>query len=192
VKRSGWANAFVDFNNDGWKDLFSANSHVTDNIEAFSEHRYRQPNSVFVNLRNGTFRDVSAQAGDDFQRSGAHRGAAFADFNGDGRIDIVVSRLGEPAELWINETDGAHHWIILKLEGTRSNRDGIGARVKIGDQHNHMTTSAGYASSSHFGIHFGTSHETIPSVEIRWPSGAVQEIESVKADRILRIREPAR
>jgi tetratricopeptide (TPR) repeat protein len=192
VKRSGWANALVDFNNDGWKDLFSANSHVTDNIEAFSEHRYRQPNSAFVNLRNGTFRDVSAEAGEDFQRAGAHRGAAFADFNGDGRIDIVVSRLGEPAELWKNETPTGHHWIILKLEGTRSCRDGIGTRVSIGDQHNHMTTSAGYASSSHFGVHFGIPHATIPKIEIRWPSGVVQVIESVKADRILRVHEPAR
>jgi hypothetical protein len=192
VQRSGWANGFVDFNNDGWKDLFSANSHVTDNIEAFSEHQYRQPNSIFVSLGNGTFRDTSEQAGEDFQRPGVHRGAAFADFNDDGRIDVVVSRLGEPAELWINETPSEHHWIILKLEGTESTRDGIGARVRIGEQYNDMTTSVGYASSSYLGVHFGVQQEIIPKIEIRWPGGAVQILENVKADRILRVRQPAR
>src|SRR2546430_92553 len=97
--RSGWGVGLVDLNNDGWKDVFSANSHVTDNIEKFSVDRYQQPNRVFANLGNGTFEDVSAAAGPDFQAPRAHRGAAFADFNHDGKVDVVVSSLGGPAEL---------------------------------------------------------------------------------------------
>src|SRR5213078_4283256 len=111
------------------------------------------------------FRDVSDEAG--LTLSAAHRGAAFADFNGDGRIDAVVSSLGEPAELWENVTADAGNWIIVKLIGSRSNRDAIGARIRIGSQHNHMTTSVGYASSSYVGVHFGLGKESTVQLEIR-------------------------
>ncbi|PYV23132.1 MAG: hypothetical protein DMG24_14775, partial [Acidobacteria bacterium] len=131
ANRSGWSVGMFDFNNDGWKDVFSANAHVTDNIESFSADRYQQPNSVFANLGNGQFADVSADAGPDFQTPRAHRGAAFADFNRDGKIDVVVSSLGGPAELWENVSPESNHWMTLRLEGTRSNRDGIGARIRI-------------------------------------------------------------
>ena len=184
-----------DFNNDGWKDLFTANSHVNDRVELFESARYKEPNGVYLNLganpgrriRSGQFRDVSAAAGQVTAR--AHRGSAFADLNGDGRIDVVVSCLGEPAEVWQN-LGPAGNWIILKLEGVRSNRDGIGARIRIGDQYNQMTSAVSYASSSHAGVHFGLGKlARIPKIEIRWPSGVVQVLEDVKVNQVLSVRE---
>jgi hypothetical protein len=192
ARRSGWAAAFVDWNNDGWKDLFTANAHVTDNIEAFSADRYRQPNSVFVNLGNGTFADASREAGADFQQAAAHRGAAFADFDNDGRIDAAISVLGGPAELWQNVSPQSH-WIALKLEGTRSSRDAIGALVRVGTQSNHMTSALGYASSSHGPVHFGLARaEWLEQIEIVWPGGVRQTLRDVRADQVLHVREPAR
>lgn len=191
IRLSAWSNGFFDFNNDGWKDLFTANSHVNDLIELFEATEYKQPNSIFLNQGDGTFRDVSQQVGQAFQTPRAHRGSAFGDLDGDGRIDIVVTSIEEPTELWKNTSPGAQHWILLKLEGTRSNRDGIGARVRIGSQYNTMTSAVGYASSSHTGVHFGLGKTSrIPGIEILWPSGTVQKLADVKADQVLHVREP--
>ena len=186
--RSGWGNGFFDFNNDGWKDLFTANSHVNDIIEQFEATQYRLPNSLFLNAGDGTFRDVSREAG--FTESHAHRGSAFADFNNDGRVDIVVTSLGEAAELWQNVTEAAGNWLIVRLHGVKSNRDGIGARIRIGTQHGQMTSAVSYASSSHFGVHFGLgSAKKADSIEVRWPSGKLQTLSGVEANRIVDIRE---
>jgi hypothetical protein len=191
ASHGGWSAAIYDLNNDGWKDLMSTNSHADDNVKIFSPYHYRQPNSIFANLGDGTFWDVTAQAGSDFQVPRAHRGAAFADFNNDGRIDAVVSCLQDQAELWQNVSPVANNWIILRLVGTRSNRDGIGARVRIGRQWNHMTTAMGYASSSHFGVHFGLGKTVrIDEIEIRWPSGIVQVLRDVAPNQRLEVKEP--
>ena len=191
--RAGWGNGLFDFNNDGWKDLLTANSHADDNVEQLAAAHYRQPNSIFANLGDGTFWDVSATVGNDFQVPRAHRGCAFADFNNDGKIDVVVSSLQDTAELWQNVSPGKNNWIILKLIGTKSNRDGIGARVRIGKQYNHMTSSVGYASSTHFGVHFGLGRiSKVDEVEIRWPSGIVQVLHDVPPNQRLQIREPER
>ena len=191
IGRSGWSTGFFDLNNDGWKDLFTTCSHVDDNVGMFQATRYEQPNGIFANLGDGTFWDVSTQAGDDFQVPRPHRGCAFADFDNDGKIDVVVASLQDRAELWENVSPDPNHWIILKLTGTKSNRDGIGARVRIDKQYNHMSSSCGYASSSHFGVHFGLGKVAkIPSLEIRWPSGIVQVLRDVKANQILEVREP--
>lgn len=193
ASRGGWSAGMVDLNNNGWKDLVSTNSHADDNVEQFSAYQYRQPNSIYVNLGDGTFWDVTAEVGKDFQVPRAHRGCAFADFNNDGKIDMVVSSLQDSAELWQNVSPDDNHWIILKLVGTRSNRDGIGARVRIGKQHNHMTTAVGYASSSHYGVHFGLGKTArIEEIEIRWPSGIVQTLRNVAPDQRLEVREPAK
>jgi hypothetical protein len=189
--RSGWSNGFFDFNNDGWKDLFTANSDVNDLIDLFQATHYKQPNSLFANLGNGTFEDVSEEAGLTISR--AHRGSAFADFDNDGKIDVVVSALGEPAELWQNVSPDVNHWLMLKLIGTRSNRDGIGAKVRLGSQSNHMTTAVGYASSSSQGVHFGTGKlEKIDQIEIRWPSGTVQMLRNVATNQVLEVHEPSK
>ncbi|HEY3128666.1 MAG TPA: CRTAC1 family protein [Acidobacteriota bacterium] len=190
VKLSGWSNGFFDFNNDGWKDLFTANSHVNDRIESFEATKYKQANAVFANMGDGTFRDMSTVAGESFQTARAHRGSAFADFNNDGRIDVVVSALGEPAELWENISPPEYHWLVIKLTGSASNRDGIGARVRIGNQTNIMTSAVGYASSSHSGVHFGLGKaEKVDKLEIFWPSGKVQVLKDVNTNQELQIRE---
>jgi enediyne biosynthesis protein E4 len=188
---SGWATLFVDLNNDGLKDLFTANSHVNDRVESFEAAVYKQPNSVFLNMSGGKFRDGSADAGQDFRSTAAaHHGAAAADFNADGRIDIAVSALGAQAELWENTTAAPGHWIVLKLIGTRSNRDAIGARITIGNQTRTVTSASGYVSSSDPRAHFGLGDtKTIDRIEIVWPSGTKQVVEKVTADRVLTITE---
>ncbi|HTS64832.1 MAG TPA: CRTAC1 family protein [Candidatus Acidoferrales bacterium] len=188
IKHSGWGLGLFDFNNDGWKDLFTANAHVNDRVEEFEPAVYRERNAVLVN-NGGKFEDASDAAGLALVK--AHRGAAFADLNGDGRIDAVVSALGEPAELWENVSPQAQHWIVFRLVGTKSNRDGIGARIRVGNQYAEMTTTAGYASSADCGVHFGLgSLETVKQIEIRWPSGIVQTLQNVKADQVLTVTEP--
>ena len=194
---SGWSNAIVDLDNDGWKDLVVARSNVMDNIEQVSKHfRYAEPNAVFRNLRNGQFQDVSATAGADFTRPAPHRGLAYGDLDNDGRMDLVVTALGAPVTVLRNVTETRNHWILLKLAGTRSNRMGIGAQIRLttGDGrklYNEVTTSTGYAASSDPRVHFGLGDSrVIREIEIRWPSGTRQLLENVNADQILAVTEP--
>ena len=189
VKASGWCTAFVDIDNDGWKDIFTANSHVNDRIGDFEAIDFKQANSLFLNDGRGGFRDATAAAG----LGGAvatHRGCGIADFDGDGRLDVVVLALGGPAELWKNDSAPDRRWLTIRLTGTRSNRDGIGARVVVGNQVRTMSTAVGYASSSHAGVHFGLgSASEVARVEVQWPSGTKQIVERVKTNQILEIKE---
>jgi hypothetical protein len=187
---SGWSNGIFDFDNDGHKDLFAANGDVQDNTEVYSSRKSRLPNLLLVNDGRGKFRAVSVG------EAALHRGAAFADLDGDGRIDAVVTRIGERPLLLRNEMGAGRHWIGFKLRGHRSNRDGIGARVEIETpegrrQWNHATTSVGYSSSSSAVVHFGLgSAARVAWVRIRWPSGQEQTLRDVEADRYLRVEEP--
>jgi hypothetical protein len=191
IRRSGWSNLLADFDNDGWKDLFTANSHVNDRVDAFEAHAYREPNSLLWNARNGTFRDVSGELGPEFQTARAHRGAVAVDLDNDGRLEIVTTSLGDRIELWENRTPGANRWIALTLTGTRSNRDGIGAQIRIARQMHTMTTTAGYASSVHGAVHFGVGGaEAIDRIEVVWPAGTKHAIENVRTNQVLAIREP--
>ncbi len=196
---SGWGNGFADLDNDGWKDLFVARANVMDNIaEANPARRYGEPNTIFQNVGQGRFQDVSAQAGADFQREAAHRGVAFGDIFNTGRIDMVVSVLNGPAELFHNVSETGNHWILLKLTGTKSNRMAIGAQIKITAedgtvQWNEVTTAIGYASSSDPRVHFGLGkNKRLREIEIRWPSGIRQVLTDQDVDRILPIKEPAK
>ena len=192
-RHSGWGNGLYDFNNDGSKDLFTANSHVNDIIREFEDTTpYREPNSVFANRGDGTFQDVSGEAGVGFAGTmRVHRGCAFADFNRDGNVDVVVASLGEPAELWENVSPGERAWLNITLVGTLSNRDGIGAVIRVQGQSNAMTSAVGYASSSHDGVHFGLGgRDGGVDVEVRWPSGAVQILKDVRTSRVIELREP--
>ena len=189
LHHSGWGVGLFDFDNDGWKDLFTTNSHVNDRVELFEPAIYKEPNRVFRNARNGTFTDVSDSAG--LTGAKAHRGSGYADFDRDGRIDVVVSSLENEAELWHNESPSAGNWICLKLIGTKSNRDGIGAHVRVGNQANDMTSAVSYASGTLDGVHFGLGSATvIDKVEIVWPGGKRQVLENVKANQVLTVREP--
>jgi len=189
VKSSGWCAIAADFDNDGWKDLFTANSHVNDRIGDFEALEFRQPNSLFLNDGHGRFRDATSSAGLATTLA-AHRGCGVADFNGDGRLDLVVVSLGSPAELWQNDSSPAARWLIVRLAGTKSNRDGIGARVSVGKQVRTMTTAMGYASSSHAGLHFGLGNQTGPvRVDVQWPSGVKQVVEGVKPNQVVEIKE---
>jgi hypothetical protein len=190
ARLSGWGVALADFDNDGRKDLFTANAHVNDAIESFEAARYRLPNSVFANRGDGTFADASAASGDAFQVARAHRGLGVADLDGDGRLDVVTSALGEPAELWVNDGREGNAWLRVEPTGTRSNRDGIGAVVRVGAQANAMTAAVGYASSSHAGVHFGLGRTDKVDVEVTWPGGAVQRLAGVSANQVLRVHEP--
>lgn len=196
-RMTGWSNGVYDFDNDGWKDLFVARANVMDNIQqAIPAQAYPEPNSVFRNLGNGRFADVSAEAGPSFQIPGAHRGVAFGDLFNTGRIDAVVTSLGEPVKLFRNAGALGQHWLVLCLVGTRSNRMGLGARVRITtadgrQQWNHATTAVGYACSSDPRVHFGLGANTlVKEVEITWPSRTVQRLKDIAADQHLTIEEP--
>lgn len=194
-KVSGWGAGIYDFDNDGYKDLFSANSHVSENADLNPQQQYRQANSIFRNLRNGKFEDVSARIGPASQILAAHRGAAFGDLNNDGKVDVVVSAIGSPAEVLYNTSPEDTHWITLETIGTKSNRDGIGTRIKLTSQsgmvqYNEVSTAGSYASSSDKRVHFGLGPDKlIREIELRWPSGTRQILRNVKADQILKVVE---
>jgi hypothetical protein len=197
TEMSGWGNGIYDFDNDGWKDLFVARANVLDNIsELIPSRKYPESNSIFRNLGNGKFQEVSAAAGPDFQLEAAHRGAAFGDLDNDGRVDVVVSVLGGQVKLFHNISDTGNHWVLLKLVGTKSNRMGIGAQIHFTtedgrSQWNEVTTAVGYASSSDSRVHFGLGkNQRIKDLEIRWPSGIKQTLHDLAVDRILIIEEP--
>jgi len=196
MKMSGWGNGIYDFDNDGWKDLFVARGHVLDNSEQIMSWPYPQPNSILRNLGNGKFEDVSASVGPDFQILAVHRGAAFGDLDNDGRIDVVVTALNGQLEVFHNVTQNQNHWIELQLRGIKSNRMGIGARVKIvgqdgAKQYNHVTTSVGYSSSSDSRVHFGLGpgSANVREIEILWPSGIRQALRDIQGDRVVMIEE---
>ncbi len=194
---SGWSNGIVDLDNDGWKDLVVARGNVMDNIEQISGHfRYAEPNSVLRNLGNGRFEDVSTTAGADFIRPAPYRGLAYGDLDNDGRIDLVVTALGGPVRIFHNVTESHNHWLLLKLTGTKSNRMGLGAEVRLTTDngrtlYNEATTSTGYAASSDPRVHFGLGSSRIArEIEIRWPSGTRQLLHDVAVDRVLPVTEP--
>jgi len=192
--RSGWGAGIVDLNNDGWKDLFVACADVMDPGGNFRE-RVPMANAVFVNLKDGRFADGSADAGEQFARKAVHRGAAFGDIDNDGRIDVVVTSLDGALELWHNVSPTPNHWLLIKTVGTKSNREGMGAKIKVvtasGAQYNHVNTAVGYGGASDRRVHFGLGPDRVVSeLTITWPSGRVQTLKQVPADQILSVREP--
>lgn len=193
---TAWGVGIFDFDNDGKKDLFTSNSDILDNSMELAHRPFALPNRVFHNKGNLTFEDASATAGTSFLVAAPHRGAAFGDLNNDGRIDAVVTVLNGPPEIWMNRSNNRNHWLILKLVGVKSNRDGLGTTVKIttalGAQYNRATTALSYNSSSDKRVHFGLGTADIAeSIELAWPSGIKQVLKNVKADQILTVTESA-
>jgi hypothetical protein len=190
---SGYSANIADFDNDGWKDLFASRGDVQSPAMA-ETRKVDQNNTVFRSLAGARWSALTEDAGFDAQPPRRHRGAAIGDFNHDGKLDIVVTALSAPAELWFNDSPDGNHWLELDLEGRKSNRDAIGARIRVvaagQTQFNHVTTASGYASSSAGPVHFGLGAATMADeIEIRWPSGIVQKLKHVQGDRIIHVKE---
>ena len=184
---TGWSIGMFDLDNDGLKDVFVAGGNVTDNAELTSSRQSRQPNLIFLNRGGGQF------AMQQLPGLAFHRGAAFGDFNHDGRIDVVVTRLNEAPLVLLNTTQSGH-WLKVRLEGTGSNRDGIGAELHLvtasGSQWNRVTTSVGYGGSSDKVVHFGLGKDTSAEIlEIKWPSGKTQSLSQLRADQLVVVKE---
>ncbi len=182
---SGWSCGLADFDNDGSRDFFTANGGLDVDDQ--------QPNRIFRNTGDGRFADVSDQAGEDLHTPRLHRGAAFADFDNDGRLDVVVTALNDRPALLMNESS-AGHWLKLKLEGRQSNRSALGARIVCRSggysQVAWVANSVGYASASDLRVHFGLGGEKrVKEIEILWPSGVIQRMRDVAADQIVRVVE---
>ena len=182
---AGWGNVFADLDNDGWLDLVTANSHVNDLVENFEPFIYKQSMTVFQNQGTGIF----AQA-QEFGQKAVYRAVSTADFDADGRLDVIATALSGPATIWRNVTAPSGHWIALELVGSASNRDAIGSRIEISSQTRLKKTSVGYASSNLGAVHFGLgdSDDTV-QVEIEWTSGNHQVVQEVPVNQRFIIRQ---
>ena len=195
MAHSGWGVRFLDYDNDGWKDLLIAQGHDLDTVElSYPNLHYREPMLLLRNTGK-EFLDVSSASGDVFSQPWLGRGMAVGDIDNDGRLDAVVSTNDGPAHILHNETPAQNHWLTLKLVGHKSNRDAIGAEVKLvtakGQQCATVSTAGSYLSSSDKRVHFGLGSESFAqSIEIRWPSGIQQTLKNVRPDQILQVDEP--
>ncbi len=192
---SGFGVRFMDYDNDGTVDLFMANGHVLDNIERYhADTHYAEPKLMFRNNGHGVFENVSDRLGADFRLPVVSRGAAIADFDNDGDLDILVNNNGQPAQLLRNDGGNANHWLEILLIGTRSNRDGVGAKVKLkaGDlvMYGERKGGMSYQSAQDPRLHFGLGQRTtIDNLEITWPSGTVSKLANVRANQIITVKE---
>jgi hypothetical protein len=193
----GWATAFVDLDNDGWLDLFLNNGHVYPEVRQLkSEAGYEQPKVVYRNLGNGKFEDLTARLGAPVTELKAARGAAFGDIDNDGQIDVAIANVNDRPDLYRLDGDRSHHWVTLRLVGTASNRDAIGARVHIvaggTEQWQEVRGGGSYLSQNDLRVHFGLAATTIVDrVDVRWPNGRDERWERLEADRIHTLQEGA-
>jgi enediyne biosynthesis protein E4 len=190
-----WGTAFVDLDNDGWLDLIAVNGQVYPQVDTIpSGARYREPKNLFMNERNGQFCAAETQAGTALQEARVSRGVATADFDNDGRMDVVVEDLDGAPMLLHNSAETGNHWVSFELQGTKSNRLAIGARIKIVaggmTQTDEVRSGGGYLSNSDFRVHFGLAGASkLDSVEIRWPSGRVENLKDIAADKFYAVLE---
>jgi hypothetical protein len=191
---TGWSNGIVDFNNDGWKDLFVAGGGVVDPKGDFAERAPRR-NAVYVNLGDGRFADATEGAGEEFAgRRAVHRGAAFGDLDNDGRVDAVVTPLEDRLEIWRNVSPEPHHWLMVQAVGSRSPRDAVGTRIRVetasGVQYSHVNTAVGYGCASDRRVHFGLGADSVvKELRVEWPGGVVQTLQDLPADQVVTVRE---
>jgi hypothetical protein len=195
-RMSGFGTRFIDYDNDGWRDLFIANGHVLDNVELFhKDTTYAEPKSMYRNM-HGSFEDVTPQLGPAMLVRQVGRAAAFGDFDNDGDIDVLVTSNGGAPHLLRNDGGNGRHWLQLRLIGVRSNRDGIGARVKltaggltqVDEAKGGMSYQAAHDPRLHFGL--GAAAQ-VDSIEVHWPSGQIDRLRDVAADRVVTVREGA-
>ena len=192
---SGFGTRFMDYDNDGARDLFMANGHVLDNIQLYhADTQYAEPKLMLRNTGQGIFENVSDRLGPDFQLPRVSRGAAIGDFDNDGDLDILVNNVGQAPQLLRNDGGNANHWLELLLIGTRSNRDGVGARVKVSagdlDLYEQRKGGMSYQSAQDPRLHFGLGQRlSINAIEVLWPSGIVTKLSNLKSDQIIAIKE---
>lgn len=185
---SGWGVGLEDFDNDGWKDLFVAQSHVLDNVEDIDASlRYKDVPLLALN-HNGHFERCDSGV----TTPVAARGAAFGDINNDGYMDVLLTALGGPPVLLLNRGGSVNHWLTIILRGTRSNRDGYGARVSVNEQVRFATSAGSYTCANDKRLHFGLGPAQKATVEVLWPSGTKQLLNDVRADQFLEVQEPER
>jgi hypothetical protein len=196
LKYLGWGGGFFDYDNDGWPDIFIANGHVYPELENHNhpESPYRQRNLLYRNSGNGRFEDVTSTAGPGLALRRSGRGVAFGDFDNDGRLDVLINNQNDPPTLLRNASENPNHWIAIRTVGTKSNRDGIGARVIVlaggRRQIQEVTSGGSYLSQNDLRAHFGLGGATkIDRIEVRWPSGNVDKMENAPADRFLTVEE---
>jgi enediyne biosynthesis protein E4 len=185
---SGWGVGLEDFDNDGWKDLFVAQSHVLDNVEQIDPSLHYKELPLLGLNHSGRFERSDSGV----TVPVAARGAAFGDLNNDGWEDVVMTVLGGAPVVLLNHAAGKQHWLAISLRGTKSNRDGFGARVRVNEQTRFATSAGSYLCSSDKRLHFGLGASSRAKIEIVWPSGIHQAINDVPADQFLEIREPER
>jgi len=190
-----WGTRFFDYDNDGWKDLFEATGHVYPHLiqNPVVGEKYFQRKLLFRNLGNGKFADVSMKSGPGLLIDKASRGAAFGDLDNDGDIDIVIANIDDTPTILRNDGGNAKNWLMVRLKGTKSNSFGLGARVKVVtgnlQQIADVTSSSSIYSANDSRVHFGLNRATEAELEVRWPSGKVQNFAGVPANRILLIDE---
>jgi hypothetical protein len=183
---SGWGVGLEDFDNDGWKDLLVAQGHVLDNVQDIDASlRYKEVPLLALN-HNGHFERADSGVTTPL----ASRGAAFGDINNDGWMDAVISTLGGPPVLLLNRGSGSNHWLSITLRGTRSNRDGYGARVSVNGQTRYAGSGSSYVCANDKRLHFGLGTADKATVEVLWPSGTKQVLNEVRAGQFLEVREP--
>jgi hypothetical protein len=191
----GWGAGFADFDNDGWPDILLVNGHVFPELDATDTGlSFRQPRALYRNLQGKRFEDISAQAGTVITAPRAGRGAAFGDFDNDGRVDVVVNEMNDTPSLLHSTTVNRNHWVLIRLEGTKSNRSAIGARVTCVTgslrQIDEVRSGGSFFSQNDFRLHFGLGAASrIDVLEIRWPSGTVERIRDLTPDRVISIKE---
>ena len=195
VKYLGWGCGFADLDNDGWKDIFMANGHVYPELERYDANTpYRERSLLYRNLGDGTFEDLSRAAGPGLELLRSGRGVAFADFDNDGKIDIVVNNQNDAPTLLLNHTDNQNNFLSIRTVGTKSNRDGIGARVILTAggrrQPEEVRSGGSYLSQNDLRLHFGLGRaKQADTVEVRWPSGRIDRLSAIPANQIILVRE---
>jgi enediyne biosynthesis protein E4 len=193
----GWGCGFVDVDNDGWPDIFLVNGHVYPEVERLTtEAGYAQRKVLYHNLHNGRFADVSDKVGEAVQRPNASRGAAFGDYDNDGDVDILINSVNGPPELLRADSSNQNNWIKIKTVGVKSNRDGIGARIKCvtddGSQIDEVRSGGSYYSQNDLRVHFGLGkNQKVKTLEIQWPSGQVETISNIAANQVITVKEKA-
>jgi len=193
IPHLGWATFFLDFDNDGWKDLFAANGHVYPEVEGKLSETYRQPLQLFRNTGSGKFQEVSRPSGLSALPWASARGGAYCDFDNDGDIDVLISNIDDRPQLLENVGGNQGNWLELNLIGTKSNRSAIGAQVKVESgglvQYDHVRAGGSFLSGNDPRLHFGLGRLTVANLEILWPSGRVEKLSGVRANQILSVKE---